>query len=511
MKRALQRIVLFATAAFGGWWGTGAFLPAEGRTAKRSPLIPLNDGAGISGGQRLGIAARLTALRRPGSGGEEMLAACALAQEISPLEFAAYLNEARHLPANAAGDIFRNLIVQRWLSLDPAGAMTWCRRNDTALAAAALTAWTRADAVAAGSYVLSLPPREQNLATVAAVLAETDFSKAIDFLCKAPNGSTQGLDTVFDKLAAKDQQWLLDNAGKLPRYTAMRARMSAVKAWATSDFSGAVKWWQSQPDREDLIGGVKAAAPAPDKLLEAWAGLSPLARNELMVSQIFTWGKDNPEAFLKAAADLDTLKISVSEWEELLKPAVDSLADGGFEKALPVLQQFLADHPDWWARRFAGRWSGTDREAARNWVASLQDSSLSKSCLDAISEITGLIDYYGPRLPRLQTYVRFEAEGAAVLRDLTPGEVSSILSERAKSDDGLDPVKQEMTRLYPAGYAQWLQDSGQPVEAFASEWASEDPAAAAAWVLSRPDSEERTQMLKVINGTGAGRERATVK
>src|SRR6185295_20416576 len=87
VKSFVQRTVVFAAAVCAGWFGTDAFLLAGKQTRKQSALLPL---MGEPARQGSGIAAQLNAIRRPGHGGEEMLAALTLARRISPQDFAAY-------------------------------------------------------------------------------------------------------------------------------------------------------------------------------------------------------------------------------------------------------------------------------------------------------------------------------------------------------------------------------------------------------------------------------------
>ncbi|HEX2746466.1 MAG TPA: hypothetical protein VHM91_00595 [Verrucomicrobiales bacterium] len=501
MKAPPLRSLYLLLAACGGWLGMDRMLPDAKGPTKHSALFPISQRPDKTKPSDKEVTVLLTGVRRPGKGGEEMLAALELARQIAPADFVRYLDARRQLPPNGADDVFISAVLRRWLALDPAAAVGWCSQHASHLMADALTEWARRDPAAAEACVLAMPfrGRDDGIAAVAATLALADPQRAIDLLRRGAPEYVGPSHEVFQILARRDTSWLLKAADSLPGNLAGAARNAAVENMARSDFAGAAAWAKSQPDWSSLVDALRSDSIFPAKALAAWGSLPPDLRKEIGAWRI-EWGKSDPEGFLKAVNGA-ALNIPDAEMAAVVSPAVDQILFQGEAKGLQVLQQLLPDRPALWALRLADSWRWFDAPAARAWARQLTDASLRDAVLTKIQEAESPpteIETYGPRFMAPS----FDATGSQMIREREPEEFMAALKKHGSSIGDAEVL--EIRKDYPALYARWLTDPEGPgleeafTSSFADDWAGIEPAAAATWVASLPDTEEKQSTLKEV-------------
>lgn len=492
----LRALCLLTVATGCGWLAMDWLLP-ESPGNPRSNIRAFSGLAPATGlSSNAEVRARVRGLRCPGKGGEEMLAALELARQIAPADFAKYLDERRQLPANGAEEVFVSAVLRRWLVHDPAAAVAWCVFHDSRFQADALTEWTRSDPAAAQANVLAQPTRgrDDGICAVAEALALTDARGALDFLRRAAPEFVFQSAKVFQILAKQDSAWLLEAAATFPDNLRGEAREAVLQNMAAKDFAAAAVWAASQGDWWSLTDTLLSRSIDPAKALAAWPSLPPKIRSELVGSRI-AWGETDPENFLKAAKNAAS-KIPDNELADLVREPVSQILYQGMEKGVADLQRLLPDHPGLWALQVAGHWGWRDASDARAWASQLADDSLRAKALEIIKERDST-DASVRDDDASPAGLLFNADGPQMFRERTAEELMAVLKTNEWNSD-VRLIREE----YPALYARYLTDPAGPglkegyAAAFVSEWAGDEPAAAAAWVASLPDSKEKQTMLR---------------
>jgi hypothetical protein len=500
----LQVSAFFLVSTLAGWMAVDWCLPAPPVPARRA-LIPDDVRVEITAHLPPANIASLTRdLLRPGHPEAEPAVALQLAKQIAPADFAKSLNEIRTLTGPAKG-VFQRAVVRRWLTVDPAAAVTWCLGHDWELTSEAMKEWTRLDAAAAQSFITRLPRerRDQAVSNIAETMASIDPAAVPAFIKRVGTEFDEGrLIPALEKLASQDPQELLKSAETLQPVLRHRARTVAASAMAVKDLNGAIAWAQAQPDHQMILEGLFSANLPPASVLPAFAALSGEQRHLVLNASGDSWGFHDPEAFLKALPAAAALGITEQELSSSITSAVGRLNQDGPQESLAAFHQLLPDQPDLWAREFVIKWAQTDPAAARAWVEKLPDESLRERAvqyIDGYQEVRHYEETLGAEFA--SSFEHFTASSHTT-RDPTPIELQKILSSH--SGTGLSQgtgEESDIRQNFPSDYAHWLaseapsENTNNRISEFIREWSPENPSAAAAWLVTLPDSDGKKQGL----------------
>jgi hypothetical protein len=226
--------------------------------------------------------------------------------------------------------------------------------------------------------------------------------------------------------------------------------------------------------------GKKTASANPAK---AWGLLSQIGgladRQVFAESVIAEWAKTSPQAAIAAAQTLTTGE---------LKASAMAAAIGQWAQSSPMgAMDFAAKNLTGSSRQMAVsaaaiEWARSDAQAAAQWALSNQEST---SGIQAIGEI---MEFWGDTNPQSG------ADWAAKLP-------ASLFQKQA-----LQSILSKWTDQFPGESAEWiakqpLLDDLKPL--VAAQWAKSDPAAAAAWAFSLPDSQNRETAALEVAGAWA--------
>jgi hypothetical protein len=224
--------------------------------------------------------------------------------------------------------------------------------------------------------------------------------------------------------------------------------------------------------------GKKTASSNPAK---AWALLSQIGgladRQVFADSVISEWAKTSPQAAIAAAQNLTAGELKASA----MAAAIGQWAQSSPREAMDFAAKNLTGSSRQMAVSAAAiEWARSDAQAAAEWALSNQQST---SGIQAIGEI---MEFWGETNPQL---------GADWASKLPAGSFQK---------QALQSILSKWTDQFPGESAEWiakhpLLDDLKPL--VAAQWAKSNPAAAAAWAFSLPDSQNRE--IAALEVTGA--------
>jgi hypothetical protein len=252
----------------------------------------------------------------------------------------------------------QNELLLRIIHLDPAAAMDYAGKTDSAVRSMALSAWQESDPRAALAWVCALPDglekqggllqmadvwvatepehaceyatrlsdldaRAAFCSTVAAALLQKDRTKAMAWVASITDETARAAasDSLCNALAAKDPPVAADYAANLANQTQRsESLVSAVGAWASTDAASAGAWVAAFPEgqlKEQAISSLadSAVSQSPDAF-GAWLdGAIPASLRDAVISQVIDKSRAAGSAW---AADW-ALKVgdSSARWQNL--------------------------------------------------------------------------------------------------------------------------------------------------------------------------------------------------
>ena len=224
--------------------------------------------------------------------------------------------------------------------------------------------------------------------------------------------------------------------------------------------------------------GKKTASANPAK---AWALLSQIGgladRQVFAESVISEWAKTSPQAAIAAAQTLTAGELRSSA----MAAAIGQWAQSSPMDAIDFAAKNLTGSSRQMAVSAAAiEWARSDARAAAEWALANQQST---SGVQAIGEI---MEFWGETNPQLG------ADWASKLP-------ASLFQKQA-----LQSILSKWTDQFPRESAEWIAKHpllGDLKPLVAAQWAKSDPAAAAAWAFSLPDSQNRE--IAALEVTGA--------
>jgi hypothetical protein len=516
---ALVAVVLGSAAvgwALTSWWAASA----RPEVSRRAPVPTKPDRITTFGNDHLDAA--IAGIAAAGDAGAQMAAAVALAKQIEPKDFAAFLEKLRRLPAHPAQGLASRTVMGRWVALDPGAALQWCATHDRGLVDEVVDEWARTrppDQAAALLDRLPAPHHSRAIPRIFETLASHDPEAALALLSRhAAEEAMPRLARTLDALARQDASWLLQRADRLPDHARLCVRVAAARGLVHADAAAAFDWIATQPDRKHLLAGL---AESPKHLPSVIAAVAALPHNDQnwQPLSLRDLGRGEATAIIDAIVTHHE-QLSPTRLRDMLVQVSDSLARA--ENPGPLADRLLAlgesqalnvDH-------FVTQWARRSPEDARAWAASLGDESKRRQALDALATVEKVrrhaldaatqppVSPTAPSLAEKLTQDFQEGRFSQTSQLLTLGESERRQVLEAGFGQTLEQRKAHrfgspwatLSSHYPAEAARWLArsitadtaaDFTQPLVTTATYWAADNPQAAAEWADSLPPGETR--------------------
>lgn len=224
--------------------------------------------------------------------------------------------------------------------------------------------------------------------------------------------------------------------------------------------------------------GKKTASVNPAKAWELLSQIGGLADRQVFAESVLSeWAKTSPQSAIAAAQTLTAGELKASA----MAAAIGQWAQSSPMDAVDFASKNLTGSTRQMAVSAAAiEWARSDAQAAAEWALANQQST---SGIQAIGEI---MEFWGETNPQ---------SGA---------DWASKLPASPFQKQALQSILSKWTDQFPGESAQWLVkqpllDDLKPL--VAAQWAKSDPAAAAAWAFSLPDS--RNREIAALEVTGA--------
>ncbi len=397
------------------------------------------------------------------------------------------------------------LAAQRWADLDPRRAFTVARAVDDArlrlmLETAALRALARIAPDEALAHVATLgSSASQQLGVLGGTLVElarADPERLLTATAGLPTDARRIAEqAALQQLASRDPAAALRYVERMPLGVERQAMTQLVaRNYGKQDATAALAWARSQPSREELVavvlGGV--AEEDPNRALDlALALTSPIERVRAVQHIAMTGARHDATA--EAVADRlltiddpqlrENMAFSVSMWASRSPDRAMSWLLANSQTAppnvfMPMGQQLAMHDP-----RNAIAYSAQIPAAAREqWIQGVAHGYVQNDPLGAIDWLAQFRgeEWYGRAASALAMTVA-QRDGAAAARL-----IEGVDTERT----GNQGLHLTLTLM------------------IVTNWANQDPAAAAEWGMDRPTEQERMTAVGNVLGTWSNEDAA---
>ena len=444
-----------------------------------------------------------------------MAAALNLASLGTAGEIRGLLENSRRFPPHAASSLATATLLKRWLELEPAAALEYCRLHENDHMAKLIGTWSTTQPAAAEAYILNLPAGEVKINAwkeLCAATAVRDPDKAWELLARTPAraGYSSGYElSLVEKLTANNLEGTLARMATLPSSLLAAARTAVARQLMETDPHRAWDWVRQQPKPDELIGAAigQALSQDPAQALAFLSTLSPEERKRVQDDYGYNWGSKDTAAL--AAVLGNTSGFTPEEKETFAQRFFSNAAwqdPEGAQALLPLLsEKELPANLD----RYLKSRSTKDRAAAEAWITGLPAGSL-RAAAEASWQKLQL-----PETPVDRTTVNslisdfkkasYFLDGDPRLALLDATSFASLMAARSGTNSyRYDRILVGLAKENPAPAAAWLatvgidkttpaaatvpidKTTGPQAAKFSAAWAQEDPSAAAAWVRGLP-------------------------
>ena len=492
----------FATAA---WLMPPALtVPASRATAPLPASSPLGQPAGSPAPAT--VQGYLDALRQAGTPGQQMAAALRFASLSDPEEIRALLDQANRFPAHAASALATQVLLKRWLELDPAAALEDSRRHFDKSLPKRLGTYAATRPAEAEAWILTLPGgkiKTEAWQELCAATAARDPGKAWDLLARSPSQTGDGsyeVRSLVEKLTAQDLEGTIARLASLPAMLLKTARNAISKQLMETDPARGWEWARQQPNPNGLISNaIEATLGKNPAQAFAWLQSLPAAQRKRIMNEDgrnWNWGGRDNATLVTALSgntgltaeekrDLALCFLGNSMWQD----------PEGAEGFLPLLNE--AQLPGSINNYLQSRARKTSNAATEAWIADLPPGPVRTAAEGAWKE------QQLPELPvdrstpaslvsdfKKNSYIQ---ETDPRLPLLNASQVRELMADQSGSKSHFSGnILTGLAQINPAPAAAWLASvpidgiTGPQAAKFSAAWAQEDPAAAAAWVNSLP-------------------------
>ncbi|MES2708623.1 MAG: hypothetical protein V4726_18660 [Verrucomicrobiota bacterium] len=495
----------------------GSFSGIAAGLLLRSPLLSAPDGAGTGTTRRppdfphagpkfsRTAQARLDALLAASTPSARLAAALTLGELDSVDDIRALLKNWRRFPDDASEHTAKAALLKRWLELDAAGSLEYCRLREAEFLPGLIAAWSGDHPKEAESWVLKLPPgdaREKLWSRLCLAAAEKDPAQAWRMLARTDNVNFRSSDNEYShaaaaigKLVSQDPEPAIRALDSMPPRLMAAARNAIATQLAKTDPDRAWVWARQQPNQEDTTVAVlsEPLRSNPAKALELMRTLSPEELQKTLGGESRMWVTGSTEdlvELLKKETGLDE-----KSRQKLAAKAFQSEGWANSPLLIPLLNE--ADMPKLIGGKLDSMLQLRDPKEASAWANALPEGPARTAALDFLarhvtSPETGEKTNSASSPAELQNWVVPEA-GDPRVSQLTESQLAGIIS-------GLPPdsfwkashLLANLSTENPAAATAWLEHTpldsktGPLAAEFSVRWSENDPATAAAWVKTLP-------------------------
>lgn len=397
--------------------------------------------------------------------------------------------------------LFAQIVTDRILAIDPERCIsTLLERNHRWTGSSFLT-WARRDVSAAESFLLALNDRRRVKTLAQELLTarlEKDPVAALELIPRlfAQAGSEFHLGTSnFSKLAKSHRTELLAAAKNWPTKLQRHAEVVVAHEWLQTDFTGAMAWLEGMDHQATLLRqALQHGRDLGSVFLEKWDDLEPDLRRQLAEGTGYSLVSGNPLGWLRRDAEsLGLEEELVSKLHEGAARHIESNNHELAEEALPLLKPSARNDLLKRMKKPAGE--GAPESASYY-------EQLRWTPEEYIAELAATGD--APAPSGWSPATRWTAEDVARARtqveQLTEAERRQLAPRASQFPpvlatdlyritlDSKESVESELTADERKRFAYGLS---RGVSLVARDWAYADAPAAAAWVTSLPDGDER--------------------
>ena len=370
----------FATAAW--------LLPsAEPAPASAATAASAGAGAGRSPlGQSAGRPASSTVqgyldlLSQAGTPGQQMAATLQFAALTDPDEIRALLDASDRFPAHAASALAIQVLLKRWLELDPAAALEYNRLHHNNILPKLLGTYAATHPAEAEAWIIALPggkTKSEAWQELCAATAARDPGKAWELLARSPSYTGDGsyeVRSLVEKLAAQDLEGTIARLASLPAMLLKTARNAISKALMETDPARGWEWARQQPNPNGLISkAIETTLGKNPAQALAWLQTLPAAqRKRIMNEDGHTWNWGNRDNATLITALSGNTGFTAEEKRDLASRFFDNAMwedPEGAEGFLPLLSE--AQLPGSISTYLNSRARKTSQGATEAWIAGL--------------------------------------------------------------------------------------------------------------------------------------------
>jgi hypothetical protein len=452
------------------------------------------------------LARRLEALNA-GTPAQQLNAALQLAEVESVEDIRVLLDRSHAFPRNAAGGLAVNVLLRRWLELDAGGALNYADLRQSSHWDGLVAVYAALYPAEAEAYWRTFPSGEAK-ANAWEGLCDGLILRHPAEAWRLLLGSDSNTEKMVRKLAARDVEDTLVRFNTIPSGWQSAARKVIAAELMKKDPARALAWIANQPEQRELIAEAAAVTyrKDPGKAFALLAGLSERDRNialsNMTAGKPYRWGYSG----------LDLHQAGTGrDWSALAGAVMNSPLNE--EDRTSLLNHFFWQDPGrgqaFWGHftekaqigklpAYLYRWSALDKASAEAWWRGLPPGPVRAAAETHWQELEAAWHKQGEseagRLRMAIWSADYPHQTDSRLADLTPGEVSTLVSAIPKPDYGrIAAMINGVGASNPDVVATWLEtapvtNETLPVMAeFSARWALDDPGAAAAWVSRLPE------------------------
>ena len=448
--------------------------------------------------------ARLEALRKAGSPSQQIAAALTFSGITSVEEIRDLLENSHRFPAHSAEAVAIVTLLKRWLELDAAGAVAYCRKNQAEFLPKLLANWSQDHPAEATAWVQAMPPGPaQKTAWLGLCegVAARDPDKAWDMLGRTPGLdpriSGSELQSSIKSLVGRDVEKAIASLETMPPSLLPAAQEAIAVKLMKTDPTRAWAWVRKLPEPGRATLGALGVSLAADPA-QAMALLKSLpGREQKWIANYFPSSqklnsRDFSDLLRQDTALLETTRQVIAE--NVFSPDISK----GSASAMELISLMSSEGQIKAIQNSVKQWARQGTLTLRAWVESLPEGPLRTAALEAQANYAPAEKAPGRTGPesladeiKRDSYIQ---PSDPRLTQLTVEQLGEIM-KGGRVEDNYYRQTDLLIKLGTVNSAvatAWLEST--PIDAktgpiaaqFSAQWAETDPAAAAEWVVKLP-------------------------
>ncbi|MES2708618.1 MAG: hypothetical protein V4726_18635 [Verrucomicrobiota bacterium] len=333
--------------------------------------------------------ARLEAFRKAGPPSQQIAFALRFAGVSDPGEIRDLLDNHKDFPPDERRQVAVTVLLKRWLELEPAVALEYCRQHHADLLSQFVGSWSQDHPEEAAAFAKALPAGDNQQRVwfaICNILCAKNPAAAWEMLAKTPglviSAGNMTLSAVIGRMVDQNVEKALDAMATMPPAMLQHARKAIAASLMRTDPARAWDWARQQPDPGATMAAAVVAAMRTDpaRALTCLKSLSPEEFAQMSDQIGFRWKTGNMAAVTRLLAG-----------DTVLAPEVRQFAAAHLFEGLSY-----TDHPDLSALLpllspeaqlekiggFVTGWFDKDSAAAKAWVRSLPEGTPLREAAD---------------------------------------------------------------------------------------------------------------------------------